>query len=60
MNYVVLLQKSQTMHLYAKSMTTCDIQDKLKEMYHVDISHKLIPRVTESIQEEIIEWKTER
>ncbi len=35
--------------LYAKGMTTRDIQDTLKEMYHVDISHNLISRVTESI-----------
>ena len=43
--------------LYAKGMTTRDIQDTLKEMYQVDISHNLISRVTESVQEDIIAWQ---
>ncbi len=43
--------------LYAKGMTTRDIKDTLKEMYHVDIYHNLISRVTENIQEDIIAWQ---
>ncbi len=43
--------------LYAKGMTTRDIQETLKELYSVDVSHSLISRVTEGLTEQITEWQ---
>lgn len=44
--------------LYAKGMTTRDIQETLKELYNVDVSHNLIARVTEKLTEDIKEWQS--
>ena len=44
--------------LYAKGMTTRDIQSTLKELYGVDVSHTLISNVTEALINEINEWQS--
>lgn len=43
--------------LYAKGMTTRDIQETLKELYGVDVSHNLISRVTDNLTSEIKAWQ---
>lgn len=44
--------------LYARGMTTRDIQAHLKEVYGADTSPELISRVTDVVHEEIVAWQT--
>ena len=39
--------------LYAKGMTVRDIQATLQDLYHVDVSHTLISKVTDVVNEEV-------
>lgn len=43
--------------LYAKGMTVRDIQATLLELYHVEVSHSLISKVTEAVNEEVEQWR---
>ncbi len=43
--------------LYARGMTTRDIQAHLEEMYGVDVSPTLVSQVTHSVQQEVILWQ---
>jgi putative transposase len=43
--------------LYARGMTTRDIQAHLEEMYGVDVSPTLVSQVTHAIQEEVALWQ---
>ena len=43
--------------LYARGMTTREIEDHLREMYQIEVSPQFITRATEKVQEEIIEWQ---
>ena len=44
--------------LYAKGMTTREIQATFKEMYNADVSPTLISKVTEGVIDEVIEWQS--
>ena len=44
--------------LYAKGQTTRDIATTIKEMYDVDVSHRLISQVTDSVLEEVEKRQT--
>lgn len=44
--------------LYARGMTTRDIQAHLKEVYGADTSPELISRITDVVHEEIVAWQT--
>lgn len=44
--------------LYAKGMTTRDIQEIIKELYDADISHSSISNITDRIIDEVIEWQS--
>lgn len=44
--------------LYAKGMTTREIQATFKEMYDAEVSPTLISKVTESVIDEVIEWQS--
>ncbi len=44
--------------LYARGLSTRDIQDQLKEIYGVDVSPTLISTVTSSVVEEVKAWQT--
>ena len=44
--------------LYAKGMTTRDIQDILKELYGVEVSPTLISEVTADLDQEVTAWRT--
>jgi putative transposase len=43
--------------LYARGMTTRDIQAHLEEMYGVEVSPTLVSQVTRAVQEEITLWQ---
>lgn len=43
--------------LYAKGMTTRDVQQTLEELYNVEVSPALISQVTEAVQEEVRQWQ---
>jgi transposase-like protein len=44
--------------LYAKGMTTRDIQEIVKDLYGVDVSPDLISRVTEDLDAELKTWQS--
>ena len=44
--------------LYAKGLTTRDIQDVVKELYDVDVSADLVSRVTEDLENDLKTWQT--
>jgi putative transposase len=46
--------------LYAKGMTTRDIQDLVKQLYDVEISPTLISAITADLDEEVKAWQTRR
>jgi transposase-like protein len=46
--------------LYAKGMTTRDIQDIVKELYGVEISPTLVSEITEDLDAEVKAWQTRR
>jgi putative transposase len=43
--------------LYARGMTTRDIQAQLEDLYGVEVSHALISNVTEAVEEERKSWQ---
>ena len=43
--------------LYARGMTTRDIQEQLKDLYGVEVSHGLISNVTEAVEAERKAWQ---
>jgi len=44
--------------LYAKGMTTRDIQDIVRELYGVDVSATLISEITADLDQEVTAWRT--
>lgn len=46
--------------LYAKGMTTRDIQEVVKELYGVDVSPTLVSEITADLDREVTEWRTRR
>lgn len=46
--------------LYAKGMTTRDIQDIVKDLYGVEISPTLVSEITEDLDGEVKAWQTRR
>ena len=46
--------------LYAKGMTTRDIQDIVKELYGVDVSPTLVSEITADLDAEVKLWQTRR
>lgn len=49
--------EEKILHLYARGMTTRDIQSAIKDMYNADVSHTVISNVTESLIEEVKAWQ---
>jgi putative transposase len=43
--------------MYARGMTTREIEAHLKEIYGVDVSPTLVSQVTEAVQEEVRQWQ---
>jgi len=46
--------------LYAKGLTTRDIQDIVKELYGVDVSPTLISEITADLDAEVTQWRHRR
>jgi putative transposase len=46
--------------LYAKGMTTRDIQDLVKELYGVDVSPTLVSEITADLDAEVTAWRQRR
>ena len=46
------------MSLYAKGMTTRDIQDIVRDLYGVDVSATLISEITADLDAEVTAWRT--
>jgi len=44
--------------LYAKGMTTREIEASFKEMYDVDVSPGLVSKVTNAVIEQVVEWQS--
>ena len=44
--------------LYARGLSTRDIQSQLQELYEVDVSPSLISRVTDSVVEDVAQWQS--
>src|SRR6266571_1285680 len=44
--------------LYARGMTTRDIQAQLQELYGMEVSPTLISNVTEAVMDEVRQWQT--
>jgi transposase-like protein len=44
--------------LYAKGMTTRDVQDIVRELYGVDVSATLISEITADLDAEVMAWRT--
>lgn len=62
-----LIQKGQTrfegfdekiLAMYARGMTTRDMQDQLREMYGVDVSATLISNVTDAVMDDVKGWQS--
>lgn len=49
--------EDQILSMYARGMTTRDIQGHLKDIYGADVSPDLISSVTDSVLEEVTEWQ---
>ena len=48
---------NKVISLYARGLTTREIQDHLEEMYGVDVSPQFISNATSQIQEQLEEWR---
>jgi putative transposase len=51
-------QIDKILALYARGMTTRDIQAQLQELYGVDVSPTLISNVTEAVMDEVRQWQS--
>jgi len=43
--------------LYARGMTTRDIEEQLKDLYGIEVSHALISKVTDAVESQRKEWQ---
>lgn len=43
--------------LYARGMTTREIEDHIREIYGMEISPQFVSRATEQVQQQIIDWQ---
>lgn len=50
--------ENQVIAMYAKGMTTRDIEDHLRDIYGVDASASLISRITDKIMPAVVEWQS--
>ena len=50
--------ETRVMAMYAKGMSTRDIEEHLRDIYGVEASASLISRITDKIMPEVAEWQT--
>ena len=48
---------NKILSLYARGLTTRDIQEQLQDLYGVEVSHALVSNVTEAVERERKEWQ---
>ncbi len=51
------ISPSSIISLYARGMTTREIEDHVKEIYGMEISPQFVSRATEQVQQQIIDWQ---
>ena len=56
-NTVTQDMEEKIISMYAKGMTTCDIESHLRELYGIEISDSTISRVTEKVMPLVKEWQ---
>jgi putative transposase len=44
--------------LYARGMTTREIEEHLKEIYGIEVSAQFISRATERVEQDVVEWQS--
>jgi len=44
--------------LYARGMSTREIEQHVREIYNVEVSPQFVSRVTEELQQQIVEWQS--
>lgn len=54
---VNLVDEEKNLSMYAKGMTTGDIESHMKELYDMDISDSTISRITDKILPIVKEWQ---
>jgi len=47
----------KVLYLYAQGLSQREIALQLKDLYHTDVSQELISKVTDSINEDVLEWR---
>lgn len=50
--------EDQVVAMYAKGMSTRDIEDHLKDIYGIDVSPTLVSKITDKIMPQILEWQS--
>ncbi|WP_406677843.1 IS256 family transposase [Moorella sp. ACPs] len=50
--------EDQIIAMYAKGMSTRDIEDQMKDIYGIEVSPVLVSKVTDKILPQIIEWQS--
>jgi transposase-like protein len=50
--------ETQIIAMYAKGMSTRDIEDHLRDIYGVDVSPALVSKITDKIIPQMIEWQS--
>ncbi len=55
-NTITQDMEEKIISMYAKGMTTADIENHMKELYDIDISDSTISRITDKIMPVVKEW----
>jgi len=50
--------EEQVLSLYAKGMSTRDIEDQMRDLYGIDVSPMMVSKITDKIMPLIIEWQS--
>lgn len=50
--------EDQVMAMYAKGMSTRDIEDHMRDIYGIDVSPTLVSKITDKIMPQITEWQS--
>ena len=50
--------EDQVLAMYAKGMSTRDIEDHLRDIYGIDVSPTLVSKITDKIMPQIAEWQS--
>ena len=56
-NTITQDMEEKIISMYAKGMTTADIENHMKELYDIDISDSTISRITDKIMPMVKEWQ---